>query len=704
MIRHLLAALLTLLPFMAHAQAAATLVADNVFIPAGGQSLVAEGNVEVFFDGTRLSARRITFDQASDRLIIDGPVFIVGADGTIFSADAASLDPQLENGILRGARLVLDEQLQLAANRIDRVDGRYTQLYQVAATSCHICADGETPLWEIRARRVIHDTDEQQLYFDDATFRVMGVPIFYLPRMRLPDPTLERATGLLTPSLRNTDNLGIGIKLPYFIRLGDHRDLTITPYLSTSTTTLEAAYRQAYVRGEIAIEGAVTRDDLKDGTRAYLFADGIFDLGDDVKLRFDIEYTSDDAYLLEYDYSDKDRLDSEISFERVRDRDMTLASMTYYSSLRDGEQSETLPPLLADISWERRTTPEWGGTWTFTTDMQSHYRETSVPRTATDLEGRDVARVGAGTQWYGNTVTDLGVVVDGTLGFNIDYYNVSDDNLIDDTFRSTVYGQTTLRYPLMRKSERATHTIEPVVQLAWSAVDGDAVENEDSSAIEFDQANLLSISRFSGEDAVEEGLRAAVGLTWTRMGQSGWDSTMTVGRVFRDEEDTNFSTSSGLGSTASDWLIGGQLRTPNGLYLDSRLIVSSGFDITKTETRAGWSGDNLDLTASYIYLPADLDEDRADDVGELAFDTTYRFDSIWSVGVDARYDVLADEPTSAGLDIGWQNECVAVDFSVSRTFSSSTTVTASTDFGLSVSLNGFSAAGTTNAAPHRCTN
>jgi LPS-assembly protein len=203
--RFILACLLTLLPIMASAQAAATLVADTVFVPAGNQQLIAEGNVEVFFEGTRLSARRITFDQAADRLTIDGPVFIVTPDGTILTADTASLDPQLENGILRGARLVLDQQLQLAANQIDRVDGRFTQLYQVAATSCHICATGETPLWEIRARRIIHDQDERQLYFEDATFRVSGVPIAYIPRMRLPDPTLTRATGLLIPSFESSD-------------------------------------------------------------------------------------------------------------------------------------------------------------------------------------------------------------------------------------------------------------------------------------------------------------------------------------------------------------------------------------------------------------------------------------------------------------------------------------------------------------------
>lgn len=699
--RYILALFLTLLPAVASAQAAATLVADNVLIPEGGDQLIAEGNVEVFFDGTRLSASRITFDQATDRLTIDGPVFIVAPDGTILTADTASLDPQLENGILRGARLVLAEQLQLGATQIDRVDGRYTQLYQVAATSCHICADGGTPLWEIRARRVIHDQDERQLYFDDATFRVAGVPIFWLPRMRLPDPTLTRATGFMIPTPEFTDSLGTGLKIPYFIKLGDSRDITLTPYLSTSTTTLEAAYRQAFLNGELTVDAAFTNDDLVTSNRGYVFIDGIFDLGNDITLRFDAEYTSDDAYLLEYGYSDKDRLDSEVSLERVRDRDLTEVSLTYYSSLRDDEDSETLPPLLAEISWERRITT-WGGTLTMTSDVQSHYRETS-----TDITGRDVARVGVGAAWQTDHVTRYGLVLDGTVGLDVDFYNVDDDTVVDDSLRSTIYAQTILRYPLAYKGTQATHVIEPVLQVAWSDVQGDTVRNEDSASTEFDQANLLALSRFSGEDAVETGLRGAAGLTWTRSGHAmdgeGWDSTLTVGRVFRDTTDANFSDTSSLGDVASGWLIAGQLRTPAGFYTDSRLVLDDGFDITKTETRAGWSGGKLDLTASYIFLPSDAAESRTSDVSEWTIDSSYRFDDTWSMGLDVRYDVVADDPTEAGLDIGWQNECVAIGFSVSRRFTTSTTLTSSTSFGFDIELNGFGTGSSIGIPSHSCT-
>merc|ERR1712034_213433 len=150
------------------------------------------------------------------------------------------MEEGLRNGLLSGARMVMDDQLQLAAVEAQRVGGRYTQLSRVAVTSCQVCGRNETPLWQIRADRVIHDQDARQLYFEGAQLRVLDVPILWVPQLRLPDPTLERARGFLTPTLRSTSLLGTGLRLPYFIPIGDHQDLTLTPYLSSETRTLEA--------------------------------------------------------------------------------------------------------------------------------------------------------------------------------------------------------------------------------------------------------------------------------------------------------------------------------------------------------------------------------------------------------------------------------------------------------------------------------
>jgi len=178
---------------------------------------------------------------------------------------------------------------------------------------------------------------------------------------------------------------------------------------------------------------------------------------------------------------------------------------------------------------------------------------------------------------------------------------------------------------------------------------------------------------------------------------------MTVGRVLRVTPDLNFSLSSGLRETASNWLIAGQLRAPSGFAFDSRLLLNHSFSITKSEARMRWNSNKLDLAASYIYLPADTFETRPLNVSEWTIDTTYHFDQIWSMGMDARYDVKANAPTSTGIQVGWQNECVTVDFSVSRRFTSSTTLNPSTDFGVSVGLNGFNAGGSVGVASQSCT-
>ena len=70
-----LLALFLLLPVIASAQGTATLVADTVSI-TGETQLSASGNVEVFYDGTRLTAQAITYDRSRDTLTITGPILI----------------------------------------------------------------------------------------------------------------------------------------------------------------------------------------------------------------------------------------------------------------------------------------------------------------------------------------------------------------------------------------------------------------------------------------------------------------------------------------------------------------------------------------------------------------------------------------------------------------------------------------------------
>ena len=171
----------------AAAQGTATLVADSLQVTPEGV-LIAQGGVEVLYDGTRMRAAAVRYDRDADRLTLTGPLVVTRGDGDVFTASEATLDPGLRNGLLRSARLVLDRQLQLAAAQINRVDGRYAQLSQVAVTSCQVCGT-RPPLWSIRADRVIHDEDAQQIYFENAGCRSMTCRSSGCPTCACPIPS-----------------------------------------------------------------------------------------------------------------------------------------------------------------------------------------------------------------------------------------------------------------------------------------------------------------------------------------------------------------------------------------------------------------------------------------------------------------------------------------------------------------------------------
>lgn len=691
--RVLLIALFLLLPAVATAQGTATLVADNVTVTQNDR-LIAQGNIEVLYDGARLTARRVTYDRAADRLSIDGPIVITEPDGTILTADQASLDPQLENGLLRSARIVLDRQLQLAANQIDRVDGRYSQLYRVAATSCQVCS-GQAPLWELRAERIVHDEVAQFLYLTNAQFRVKGIPLLYLPRLRLPDPTLDRATGLLVPRIKTNDNLGTGLKLPYFVALGESRDLLLTPYLSSETTTLELGYRQAFSNGSIAATGAISQDTLSpDDTRSYLFANGFFDLPRNFRLAFDIEAASDRSYLSDYGYSDKDRLDSSVAIARAREDDLFVADLTYYESLRANESNASLPPAVANLSYDRRVALGNG-------QLRLGVGADAVARYGDEASdaGRDVRRVGVSADYQRDWITDAGLAISTRIGGTVDYYQLRDDPAFPaEVTRLAPKASVVLRFPLARRMPKASHLIEPLLAVHWSEVSGGALPNEDSTRPELDQSNLLSAQHFPGQDARETGLRGAAGVTWTRRGDEGIDSTLTFGRTFRQDPDPRFTRASGMSGSTSDWLIAGQFTLAEGLRVEARSLVAEDFNTSLTNARIGWQTDQLDLAAAYIWQTADARIGREDAISEWSLETAVQATEAWNVSFDARYDIGKDRPARAGIGVEWRNECVSVELSASRRYTSSINVEPSTDYGITVALLGFSA-GRSEAGP-----
>jgi LPS-assembly protein len=233
--------------------------------------------------------------------------------------------------------------------------------------------------------------------------------------------------------------------------------------------------------------------------------------------------------------------------------------------------------------------------------------------------------------------------------------------------------------------------IEPVVQLIWASDAAETLPNEDSVLVEFDEGNLFALDRFPGSDAVERGSRANLGVTWTRHDPAGWTMGVTLGRVFRTGDPGQFGPGSGLDGATSDWLAAVTFDLPGNIALTGRAVVDNDLDLTKGEARIAYSGRRTALAGSVIWAVADPLENRLEPTQELTIDARRKLTPNWSATLSGRYDFAADEGTVAGLGVEFLNECVRFDVSLSRRFTSSTSVSPTTDFTLSLDLIGFGA-------------
>lgn len=666
----------------------AALLADHITVLPGG-TLEASGNVEVFYNGARLTAASVRYDETKGALTITGPMRLVeGGGNVVILASTAQLSDDLKEGLLQSARLVLDQQLQLAANTIERTGGRYTRLGHVVASSCQICADRPVPLWQIRASEVIHDREAQQIWFKNAQFRVGDVPILYLPWLRVPDPSLKRATGFLIPELSTSTNLGFGIEIPYFITLGDFSDLTLAPYLSSQGTTLKYRFRRNFARGGIELNGAFTQDDLgtKD-TRGYLFGSGSFDLDRGYTLGFDLRATSDIDYLVDYGLYELDRLPTEVRLTRYTADRRVDARLINIRTLRSSEVpiEATLPLLLGEVIKEQRFDLGRGiGYWRLS--AQGHYRTSDA-----DVAGSDQIRFGARSGWEAGYTLPAGLRLDLDADAAADLYLIYENSTYPDpVFRVTPAASARLSWPLVRAAQGdRVETLTPMAQVAWAKTYGGDIPNTDSRLVELDPANLFDISYFPGADRRGAGVSGVLGVDYNRMSDRGmWGISM--GRVWQDATAASeFTSASGLSSTRSDWLVGFRATSDAGLSLTTRALLGDDFDLTKWETRLGYDASDWSVEAVHAYVEADTEEDRPDELSELALAGDWQINRNWNVTGSVRYDINAQRATRARVGFEYRNECVEVGFGATRRFTSTTSLEPATNLELTVGLTGF---------------
>ena len=212
--------------------------------------------------------------------------------------------------------------------------------------------DGKCPPWSIKAKKIRHDKIKKTIYYEHATLKVYGIPIFYFPRFFHPDPTVKRQSGFLSPFFTNSTTLKTGFGLPYFWAISHDKDLTFTPKIYTKENILFLnEYRQAFRNGFLTLDTSYTEGykntsaTKTDGSRNHIFAELDFNFNDDPSyessLSIKTQRTSNDTYFRAHNINtalvdeENTNMENKVRYSFSKNNMYLNVSATLYENLRE---------------------------------------------------------------------------------------------------------------------------------------------------------------------------------------------------------------------------------------------------------------------------------------------------------------------------------------------------------------------------------
>ena len=629
--------------------------ADSITVERG-EVLFAEGNVLVQYGNNKIEANALKFNQKTKEIKFTEIQDFQDGNAISLSASEAVISSDLSEGIISAANLILDKTIKIQTGEVRLKDGQISSVSEISrVTSCDEC-EGKQPNWYLSASSAKRDDENSNIVYKDVTVRIKGLPVAYIPYLRMPDPSVGRARGFLVPEAVLTSNLASGLKLPYFIPLDLSSDFLITPYFSSKTKTLEYRYRKKFRKGELTVNGAFSDDDLVNSDLRYFSQMvGNYQMGYGIDLNFNVGKVGDSSYLGDYVYSEESEFNSEISLKKtiVEKQQFFDGDLSY---LRETEQDNSLDEYyslsgsyIKDISSENIP-----GNLRLTANLNS-----SVNVNDDNSFSRPPSSAQVGIDY--NHRTSLGSLkfYNEIYGQYNSFVNSADAGTTNEEF-SFQYGVSTLvSASLYAKGNGRLKLLNPMLLLSFNGQENDILGDYFIGTEELNWGNIFSGRKIRSLTESETGLSVSLGLER----QVFWENGRHLELSFATSKINNltYTPSPTLGLEARDLNYLGKFsyQTKNANTISANALLSSKGHLLHGDLRGNYSHKNLNLGLNYETIDQAIDNRFSEDLRTMNFISLYSLSDDFQVNAGGRYDLNNSKmaKTSFGLsfDLGsWE--------------------------------------------------
>lgn len=661
--------------------------------------IVAEGKVYVSHDHQLLYADSLKYNQENETLYAEGNVWIRDKEGTFSFGDYVELKNKFDDGFVSNVKLLMTDNSRAAGIKGQRFQGQKVVLWNGVYSPCKVCKKQPdvSPLWQIRASKMIHDKQEKKIIYHHAFMDFWGIPIFYTPYFFHPDPSVKRKTGLLSPIFGSSGDLGFIFVQPFFWDISPNSDLTLYPiYTSKGEPIIGAEYRHLFSSANLWINASYTGNSHNHNAKAnnpnaykipgksrwHAFLDARIELTPDILFTTKIRRASDLTYLRRYPIAIgnisplevQSTLTSTMALERFKDTSYGVVRAYVFQA---DDPNKNTPYIYPVVDYNYETMPgQFGETYGVNVNFLNLSRENGIPGQVAKKMTRGsldfYSQVPYVSSW--GDVWQLKVRVR-TDAYLIDGYQPVANTKEKDEFQRRLFPQASLnwRYPFINFLSWSQWVLEPAAMVITSSQGGNLVDipNEDTPYVTLDSTNMYLMNRFYGVDRVDTGHRAVYGIHSRNYFSKQRHIFLFLGQTKRLDHKTALPLSSGEDNSASSIVGKIDFKPISFLQLQSRFIM----DRKKYRFNVAESS----LSLSFPYATAS--------VGHIFYDPKYSTSGltesqmIWTVRTAKYKDMTlsynetrrlssrkTSEPSllSHGIIFTHENECLATSLSVTR--------------------------------------
>jgi LPS-assembly protein len=452
-------------------------------------------------------------------------------------------------------------------------------------TLCDYRKNDACPPWSIQASKMLHDSKKKTIYYDNAVIKFFDIPIFYLPKLSHPDPTVNRKSGFLPPSFSDTKNLGASLTLPYFWALSDDKNLTITNRLFVDDHPLVLGeYHQAFKNSTLLANFGYTggyknsTPKKKQGDKSHLFSRFIKNfnhLNDSTsKLDLNIQHISNDKYLKLYkiksnliDYN-KNTLENSIDITHENEDLFIGFHSSIYETLNESYEDKyeyILPEITLDKNLINNNKI---GSIDLGTNYKAHTYDTNK---FTNFLVNDL-------NWNSNEINYKSGINGKFLGKfrNINYETKNVDIFKKDATNEFYGALGYLSEIILQKQNGSNnHLLKPKILARYAP----GSMRKETSGSRLKPTNAFNIERTNNNNNFETGLTGTIGFDYEIKNKNNIkEFDFSVAQIISEKENKKMSSESSMDEKLSDLVGSTNYKINNNLNLKYNFAVDQNYN------------------------------------------------------------------------------------------------------------------------------